>query len=112
MAESIRFSSRFMTSATVGFQPAALHTRQYVTHRINVMDHGPGHLSQYAIDSNRAMEDIRQEIIDANLSESVEHTEIFANICDLNESLAAEVKYFKPAGSIQDGLSMTLVAAH
>jgi hypothetical protein len=91
-AESIRFSSRFKTSTTAGFQSTELSTTEYITNRMKIIDAGPGVLSNQAINWIRATEDVQLEIIDANLSESLEQAEKFAKICDLNESLAAKVK--------------------
>jgi len=81
-----------MTSTTVGFQPTELRTTEYITTRMNIIDDSPGVLSDQAINWIRATEDVQLEIIDANLSESLEHAEEFAKICDLNESLATEVR--------------------
>jgi hypothetical protein len=44
-AESIRFSSRFKTSTTVGFQPTELRRTEYITNRMKNIHDGPGVLS-------------------------------------------------------------------
>ena len=110
-AESIRFSSRFKTSATAGFQPTELCTTEYVTNRMKVINDGPGLLSDQAINWIRAAEDVKLEINDANLSESLEQAEKFAKICDINKSLAAEVRDLEATGPIQEGPSRELAAA-
>jgi hypothetical protein len=69
-----------MTTATVGFQPTELRTPQYVTNHIKVIDNGPGHLSDQAMNWIRATEDVQLEIIDANLSENLERAEKFSKI--------------------------------
>jgi len=91
-AKSIRFGSRLKTSTTGGFQPTELRTTEYITNRMKIIDDGPGVLSDQAINWIRATEDVQLEIIDANISESLEQAEKFAKICDLNASLAAIVK--------------------
>jgi len=90
--KSIRFSSRFKTSTTAGFQPTERHTTEYITHQIKIIDDGPGVLSDQAINWIRAVEDVQLEIIDANLCESLEQAEKFTKICDHNENLATKVK--------------------
>ena len=110
-AESIRFSSRFKTSTTAGFQPTELRTTEYITNRMKIIDDGPGVLSDQAINWIRATEDVQLEIIDANLSESLEQAEKFAKICDLNESLAAKVKDLEATEPVRDGPSRELAAA-
>jgi len=110
-AESIRFSSRFNTSATAGFQPTELRTTEYVTNRMKVIDNGPGHLSDQAINWIRATEDVQLEIINAHLSESLGQAKKFAKICDLNESLAAKVKDLEATEPVQDRPSRELAAA-
>ena len=86
--ESIRFGSRCRTSSSQGFQATELCTTEYVTNRIKVINDGPGVLSDKVINCIRAMEDIQLEILDANLTKSLEQGEKLAKICDLNESLA------------------------
>jgi hypothetical protein len=88
-AESIRFSNNFKTLAE-GFEPAEPRSAEYVTTRKKIIDDGPGHLSDQAINWIKATEDVQLEIIDAGLSESLKRAEKFAKICDLNESLAAK----------------------
>jgi len=110
-AESIRFSSRFKTSATAGFQSTELGPTEYVTNRMKVIDDGPGPLSDQAINRIRATEDVQLEIIDANLYKSHEQAEKFAMICDLNESLTAKVKDLEDTEPVQDGPSRELAAA-
>jgi hypothetical protein len=58
---------------------------------MKIIDDGPGVLSEQAINWIRATKDVQLEIIDANLSESLEKAEKFAKIRDLNKSLAAKV---------------------
>jgi len=67
-AESIRFTSRFKTSATANLQPAELCTTEYVTNPMKVINDDPWLLSDQAINWIRAMEDVQLEIIEANLS--------------------------------------------
>jgi len=110
-AESIGFGSRFKTSTTVGFQPTELPTTEYITNRMKIIDDGPGVLSDQAINWIRATEDIQLEIIDVDLSKSLEQTEKFAKICDLNESLAAKVKNLEATEPVRDGPGRELVAA-
>jgi chromosome segregation ATPase len=57
------------------------------------------------------MEDVQLEIIDANLSESLEQAEKFAKICDLNESLATKVKDLEATESVRDGTIREIAAA-
>jgi len=104
-AESIRFSSRFKTSITAGLQPTELRTTEYITNRMKIIDDGPGVLSDQAINWIRATEAVQLEIIDANLSKSLEQAEKFAKICDLNESLAAKVKDLEATELVRDGPS-------
>jgi len=110
-AESIRFSSRFEISTTVGFQPTELRTTEYITNQMKIIDDGPGVLSDQAINWIKATEDVQLEIIDATHSESLEQTTKFAKICDLNQSLATEVKDLEVTEPIQDGPSRELGAA-
>jgi len=78
---------------------------------MKIINDGPGVLSDQAIDCIRAMEDVQLEIIDTNLSESLEQAEKFAKICDLNESFAATVKDSEATEPIRDGPSRELAAA-
>jgi hypothetical protein len=110
-AASIRFSSRFKTSTTAGFQPTELCTTEYITNRMKIIDDGPRVLSDQANNWIRAMEDVQLEIIDANLSESLEQADKFPKICDLIESLAAKVKDLEATEPVRDGLSRELAAA-
>ncbi|KAF8242966.1 hypothetical protein K440DRAFT_638094 [Wilcoxina mikolae CBS 423.85] len=87
--ESIRFTNSLTTSATAGLQPAELRTEEYITKRQKIIADGPRPLSDQAINWIKAMEDVQLEIINAGLLESLEQAEKFANICDLNECLAA-----------------------
>ena len=57
---------------------------------MKIINDVPGVLSNKAINWIRATEDFQMEIIDANLSESLEQGEKFAKICDLKESLAVK----------------------
>ena len=71
-AESIRFSSRFETSTTAGFQPTELRTMEYITNQMKIIHDGPGVLYHQAINWIWATEDVQLEIIEAHLSESLE----------------------------------------
>jgi len=110
-AESIRFTSRFKTSTTAGFQPTELCTTEYITNRMKLIDESPGVLSNQALNGIRATEEVQSEIIDANLSERLEPAEKIAKICDVNEWLAAKVKDLEATEPVQDGPSRDLVAA-
>jgi len=110
-AESIRFSSKFRTSTTAGFQPTELRTTGYVTNWMKVIHDGPVVLSDQAINWIWATEDVQLELIDANLSESLEQAEKFTKICDLNESLATEVKDVRATEPVRDGPSRESEAA-
>jgi len=110
-ALSMRFSSRFKTSTTAGFRPTERRTTEYITNRMNNIHDGTGVLSDQAINSIRATEDVQLEIIDANLSESLEHAEKFAKFCDLNESLAAKVKNLEATVPVRNGPSREFAAA-
>jgi hypothetical protein len=57
-AETIRFCSRFKTSTTAGFQPTELRTTEYITNRMKIIDHGPGVVSDQAINWIRSTEDV------------------------------------------------------
>jgi len=74
-AELIRFSSWFKTSATAGFKPTELHTTEYIPKRNSILDDGSGLLSEEAINSIRAAEDVQLDIIDVNISQSFEQAE-------------------------------------
>jgi hypothetical protein len=78
---------------------------------MKIIDDSPGVMSDQAINWIRATEDVQLEIIDANLSESLEQAEKFPKICDLNESLAAKVKDLEATEPVQDGPSRELAAA-
>jgi len=110
-AESIRFSSRFKISTTMGFQPTEISTTEYITNQMKIIDDGPGVLSDQAINWIRATEDVQLEIIDDDHSESLEQAMKFTNICDLTESLATKVKDLEVTKPIQDGPSRELAAA-
>jgi hypothetical protein len=110
-ADSIRFSSKFATLTTAGFEPAELRTAEYFTKRKKVIDDGPEHLLDQAINWIKATEDVQLEIINAGLSESLEQAEKFSKVCELNESLAAKVKELEAAESVQ-GPNKELAAAH
>lgn len=56
--ESIRFNSRFMSSATTDFQSTELHRTVYGTKQMNIIDDGPEHFSEQAINLIRATEDV------------------------------------------------------
>ena len=109
-AESIRFSSRFKTSTTVGFQPTEHRTTEYISNQMKIIDDGPGVFPDQAINCIRATEDVQFEIIDANLSKSLEQAEKFAKICDLNFSLAAKVKDLKATEPVRDVRSREFAA--
>jgi len=110
-AESFRFSSRFKTSTTAGFQPTDLRTTEYITNQMKIIDDSPGVLSDQAMNWIRATEDIQLEIIDANLSDSLEQAEKFTKICDLNQSLAARVKDLEATEPVRDGPRRELATA-
>jgi len=78
---------------------------------MKIIDDGPGVLSDQAINWIRVTEDVQLEIIDANLSESLEQGEKLAKMCDLNESLAAKVKDLEATEPVRDGPSRELPAA-
>jgi len=78
---------------------------------MKIIDDGPGVLSYQAIDWIRATEDVQLEILDANLSESLEQAEKFTKICNLNESLPVKVKDMEATEPIRDGPSRELAAA-
>jgi len=78
---------------------------------MQVINNGPGLLSDHAINWIIATRDVQLEIIDRNLSESLEEAEKFAKICKLNKSFATKVKDLEAAEPVQDGLSRELVAA-
>jgi hypothetical protein len=101
-AKLSRFSSRFETSVTGGFQPTERHTTEYVTNRMNIINNSPDVLSDLAIYWIKAMKDIQLEIIDANLSKSLEQAEKFTKVCYLNKSLAAKVKDLEATEPGQD----------
>jgi len=105
IAASIRFPIRFKTSTTAGFQHAKLRTTEYIINRMKIIDDSPGVLSDQAFNWIRATEDVQLEFIDANLSESLEQAEKFPKICNLNESLAAEVKDLEATEPVRDGPS-------
>jgi hypothetical protein len=58
-------------------------------------------LSDQVINWIKATEDVQLQIINADLSESLQQAEKFAKICDLNESLSAKVKNLEAAESVQ-----------
>ncbi|KAF8244559.1 hypothetical protein K440DRAFT_635985 [Wilcoxina mikolae CBS 423.85] len=109
--ESIRFSNSFTTSVTVGFQSAEYRTDEYITKRQQIIVDCLESLSDQAFNWIRATVEDQLEMIDADLSESLESAEKLANIGDLNESLAANVKDFETVESVQ-GPNKELVAAH
>jgi len=78
---------------------------------MKIIDDSPGVLSHQAINWIRATEDVQLEIIDGNLSESVEQAEKFTKICDVKESLAAEVKDWEATEPVRDGPSREIEAA-
>lgn len=57
------------------------------------------------------MEDMQQEIIDINLCKILQDAEKITRICDLNESLAANIKDFEGSEPVQDGGSRALATA-
>ena len=99
------FSSRFEMSVSVGFQPTQLRTTAYVINRMKAINDRPGLLTDQEIIWIRAMEDVQWDIIHATVSESVQQGDRFSKICDLNESLAAEVKALEAMEPVQDGPS-------
>jgi len=100
-----------MSSTTAGFHHTELHTTEYVTNQKKVTDNGPGVFSAKAINTNRATEDVQFDIIDANLSNSLEQAEKFAKIFDLNESMGANFKDLEATEPVWDGPSMESAAA-
>jgi len=56
--------------------------------------------------------DLQLEIIDMNLLESLNQANKMTKICDLNQSLAAEVIDLKATKPSQDCLSNKVAAAH
>jgi len=78
---------------------------------MKAIDDGPGLFSDQLMNWIRATEDIQLEITDANLSKSLEQAEKLAKICNLNNSLAAEVKELEATEPVQDGPSRELTAA-
>jgi hypothetical protein len=76
-----------------------------------IIDHGPGVISDPAINWIKATEDVQLEIIDGKVSERHEQSEIFANICNINESWAAEIKDVDATEPFRDGPNMKLAAA-
>jgi chromosome segregation ATPase len=111
MAESIRFSSQFTTLNATGIETGALHMGEYSTKQKTVIDDGPGHLSDKAMNCIKAAEDAQHQITNAGLSESLEQAENFTKMCDINNSLAAKVKELEAAEPIQ-GPNNELEAAH
>ena len=69
--ERIRFSSRFKTSTTGGFQPTEHRTTEYVTNQMKVIHNGPRLLSDQPINWIKATEDIQLEITNTNRSEAL-----------------------------------------
>jgi hypothetical protein len=102
-AEPIRFSSWFKTSATTGFQPTERVTTEYILNWIKAIDGSPGLWSAQAINCIRATEDVQLEIIDGNLPSTLEHADMIAKICVLNESWAAYVTEMVATELVQDG---------
>ena len=78
---------------------------------MKVIDDGPGDLSDQAINWIGATEVVQLQIIDINLSGSLEHAEKLATNCDLNESFAAKFKDLEATEPVQDGPSSELAAA-
>ncbi|KAF8244367.1 hypothetical protein K440DRAFT_636319 [Wilcoxina mikolae CBS 423.85] len=76
------------------------------------MADGSGHLSEQAINWICTMDDVQLEIIDVGLLESLEQAEKFAKICDLNDSLAANIKNLKATEPVQEITSKELAVAH
>jgi len=110
--ESMSFSSRFTILATADVQHTELCTTEYVRNRMNVIHDSPGLLSDQVVHWIKVVEDIKLEIIDANLLEILKTAEKFAYIGDLNESLAAKVNNLAAVEPVQDGLSKEVAAAH
>ncbi|KAF8245057.1 hypothetical protein K440DRAFT_646585 [Wilcoxina mikolae CBS 423.85] len=109
--ESSRLSSSHTTLATVDFEPAEHCTPEYISKRQKVINDGPGHLSDQAINWIKAMEDVELEINDVNLSKSHKQAKKFSNIWNLNKSLVAKVKDLEAAEPVQ-GPHKELAAAH
>jgi len=112
MANSIRSSSTFTISDTENFQPTQLRTTVYITNGMNTIDARPGHLSDRAINWMGAANDIHLEISNGDFGESLQSAKDVVMICNLNQSLAAEVENLEAAEPVQDGLSKRLVAAN
>ncbi|KAF8246431.1 hypothetical protein K440DRAFT_644984 [Wilcoxina mikolae CBS 423.85] len=60
----------------------------------------------------RATEDVQLDTIEGGHSTRLERAEVFAKICDLNDSLAAKVKDLEGAKLVQDSTSKELTVAH
>ena len=71
-AEWIRLISRSTTSRTVGFQYTAYGITEYVTKWMKAIEHGPWLFSDCGITLIWAAVNIEQEIIDAQVSQSLE----------------------------------------
>jgi len=77
---------------------------------MKIINDGPDVLLDQAINWIRATEDVQLEIIEANLSESLEQAEKFATICHINKSFAAKVTDLEATEPVRDGLSRELEA--
>jgi len=101
-----------MSSATTDFQSTELHRTVYGTKQMNIIDDGPEHFSEQAINLIRATEDVWLEIMDVHHAESFEQAKNFGNSCILNKRIAAEVKDLGAAVPVWDGVSKIIGAAH
>jgi hypothetical protein len=110
-AESTKFSSKFATLATAGFEPAELRLAHYIIERKNVIHDGPGDLFDQVIILIKNNKDVQQVIIDSGLLESLKQAEKFSKVCELNECSAADVIELEAAEPVH-GLNKELVAAH
>jgi hypothetical protein len=66
-AKSIRLSSRFNASATMGFQSTELYTTPYIRNQLNIVNAGLTLMSDLAMNWISATEDVQLLIIAANL---------------------------------------------
>jgi hypothetical protein len=103
-------SCRFEISTSACFQPRELRRTEYITNRNNIIDEGPGALSDQAINWIGLTDGVKLRMIDANLSDSLEQAKKFDMICDLNDSLVAKVTDLELTNPIRDSQSMELAA--
>ena len=94
-AKSTTCSSRFQTSATMGFQHTEHCTTQYVPNLVNVIDYSPEPFWDKVINWVRNMEEAQLEMINANLWESLKQAEKFAKICDLSKTWQLQARNWR-----------------